>query len=142
MAIAQTHDADHTSAIPPHNIKRSVVSVIGWGILFGLLAWSWEGADMRPMSLINDAANMSQFASGFFPPNFLEWRMYFNEILITIQIAIWGTVLAVVLSIPFGIMSSVSWRNFFLKPSSRLTLARSRASAPPVRTRCMKSSMV
>ena len=65
MAIAQTHDADHTSAIPPHNIKRSVVSVIGWGILFGLLAWSWEGADMRPMSLINDAANMSQFASGF-----------------------------------------------------------------------------
>lgn len=121
MAIAQTHDADHTSAIPPYNVKRSVVNIIGWGILFGLLAWSWEGADMRPMSLVNDAANMSQFAAGFYPPNFLEWRMYFNEILITIQIAIWGTVLAVVLSVPFGIMSSeniVPW--WICQPTRRL----------------------
>ena len=121
MAMAQTQDIEHRSDVPPHDIKRSAMNIVGWGILLGLLMWSWEGADMRPMSLINDAANMSDFASGFFPPNFTEWRMYLNEIMITLQIAIWGTVLSIVFSIPFGIMSSeniVPW--WICQPTRRL----------------------
>jgi len=121
MAMAHAQDHDLQSVVPPHNLKRSTINVIGWGILFGLLTWSWEGADMRPMSLIKDAANMSDFAAGFYPPNFTEWRMYVNEILITIQIAIWGTVLAVGCAIPFGIMSSeniVPW--WICQPTRRL----------------------
>ncbi len=121
MTMAQPQNFNLTSDVPPHNLKRSVMNVIGWGVLFGLLTWSWEGADMRPMALINDAANMSDFASGFFPPKFTEWRMYVSEILITIQIAIWGTVLAIVCAVPFGIMSSeniVPW--WVCQPTRRL----------------------
>jgi phosphonate transport system permease protein len=71
-----------------------------------VLAGSWEGADMRPMALIDDAANMATYASGFFPPNFLEWEMYLREMLITFQIAVWGTALSVVCAIPFGLLSA------------------------------------
>jgi phosphonate transport system permease protein len=64
-----------------------------------LLIWSWEGADMRPLALFKDSANMAVFAREFFPPNFHDWRIYLDEMVITIHIAIWGTVLAV--SAPF-----------------------------------------
>ncbi|NDE05615.1 MAG: phosphonate ABC transporter, permease protein PhnE, partial [Flavobacteriia bacterium] len=40
----------------------------------------------------------------FFPPNFHDWRIYLNEMIITIHIAIWGTVLAIVCAVPFGLL--------------------------------------
>lgn len=92
--------------LPPRDLKRSATSIVMWGVAFVLLMMSWDGADMRPMALVNDAANMASFADGFFPPNFTEWRMYMNEMWITIQIAIWGTALSVVTAVPFGILSS------------------------------------
>ncbi len=107
--------------VPKKNLKRTATNIVGWGILFALLALSWEGSDMRPMDLIRDADNIVQYAAGFFPPDFTEWKMYVSEIWITMQIAIWGTFLAIVLSIPFGIMSSeniVPW--WICQPTRRL----------------------
>ena len=107
--------------LPPRNLKRSLGNIAGWAVLLSLLTWSWEGADMRPMALIEDASNMSEFAASFFPPDLTEWRLYVNEILITFQIAIWGTILAIVCAIPFGIMSSeniVPW--WVWQPTRRL----------------------
>ena len=31
---------------------------------------------MRPLDLWRDAGNMAQYARGFFPPDFGEWRHY------------------------------------------------------------------
>jgi len=79
----------------------------GWLILamiLALLAGSWHGADMRPLSLIEDSANMATFLSDFFPPNFRDWEVYLKEMIITIQIAVWGTALAIVLAIPCGLL--------------------------------------
>lgn len=61
---------------------------------------------MRPMALFSDAGNMATFAADFFPPNFDSFDLYLEEMLITIQIAVWGTVLAVIMAIPLGILSS------------------------------------
>lgn len=95
-----------TIEVPKTDAKRSISSLLMWGGIFALLALSWEGSDMRPMALWNHAENMQQFASGFFPPDMSQWKMYMSEIWITIQIAVWGTALSVVFSIPFGILSS------------------------------------
>lgn len=92
--------------LPPRDLKRSFGSLLMWGIMAALLTYSWNGADMRPMALIEDGANMGEFASGFFPPDLTEWRLYISEMIITIQIAIWGTALSVLTAIPFGILSS------------------------------------
>ena len=83
-------------------------TTIAWAVVLMLLIWSWSGADMRPMALFKDSANMAVFAADFFPPNFHDWRVYLDEMVITIHIAIWGTVLAVVCAIPFGLMSSAN----------------------------------
>ena len=107
--------------IPTKDKKRSALSLIGWAVLFMILATSWEGADMRPMDLISDASNMGEYAAGFFPPNFTDWKMYVEEIWITIQIAIWGTALSVVLSVPLGIMSSDNIAPWWIcQPTRRL----------------------
>ncbi len=92
--------------LPKPELKRSVMNVLGWGLFALILMWSWDGADMRPMELIRDSGNMVKFVEGFFPPNFVEWEIYAQEMLITIQLAVWGTVLAVICSIPCGILSS------------------------------------
>lgn len=63
----------------------SLTATMAWGAFFLLLIWSWEGADMRPLALVKDSANMGVFLKEFFPPNFHDWRVYLVELLITIQ---------------------------------------------------------
>lgn len=92
--------------MPPVYRKRTIVNLSLWSVLFAILAWSWDGADMRPADLVRDAGNMAAFAKGFFPPDFLEWKLYLAEMLVTIEIAVWGTFLAVVCAVPLGILSS------------------------------------
>ena len=99
--------ADTLEALmPPVHRKRTIINLLLWGVLFALLAWSWDGADMRPADLVRDAGNTAAFASGFFPPDFFEWRLYLSEMLVTVGIAVWGTFLTVVCAIPLGILSS------------------------------------
>ena len=117
---------DHVQAVPPLHAaarfpKHNIWQLAAWGFILALLAASWKGADMRPVDLFKDAGNMAEYASSFFPPNFREWRLYVNEMLVTLQIAVWGTALAVVLAIPCGLLSSsniVPW--WIYQPMRRL----------------------
>lgn len=90
--------------------------------LAGLLAWSAGPVEMgRWTYLFTDAGNMGEYLAGFLSPDFSEWRYYLGEMAVTIQIALWGTFLAVVLAVPFGILSSgnvTPW--FILHPVRRL----------------------
>lgn len=83
-----------------------MLTLLGWGGFIAFLSWAWQGAEMRPMDLIRERENMVDFVKGFFPPDFQEWQFYLQEIIVTLQIAMWGTVLAVLFSVPFGLLSS------------------------------------
>ena len=105
----------------PQPPKQSLFTVLAWGIALAMLAWAWQGADMRPLALVRDAANMGTYAAGFFPPDFTEWRGYLKEMVITLHIAIWGTALAIVCAIPCGLLCSrniVPW--WIYQPMRRL----------------------
>jgi phosphonate transport system permease protein len=79
---------------------------LGWVVVLAVLAWAWQGAEMRPLDLIKDAGNMGTFARDFFPPDFHDWRIYLKEMLVTLHIAVWGTVLAIVAAVPLGLLSA------------------------------------
>lgn len=101
--------------------KRSFAWHIAWALLLILLAASWEGADMRPFELVRDSGNMATYAAEFFPPDFTQWRMYVEEIVITLQIALWGTALAVLTAVPMALLASaniVPW--WIYQPMRRL----------------------
>lgn len=98
----------HLPTRPPRELKASLLRVFAYGLLAAILAWSWQGAEIRPLALITDAGDMARFAADFFPPDFREWRYYLQEIVVTLQIAIWGTVLAVICAVPFGLLSAAN----------------------------------
>ena len=79
---------------------------LGWAAILLVLGASWKGADMRPLELLRDSGNMAQYAGEFFPPNFADWKMYVQEMVVTLQIAVWGTALAVVSAVPLGLLAS------------------------------------
>ncbi len=79
---------------------------MGWAVFALLLGWSWFGAEMRPDTLVRDAGNMWHFAGDFFPPNFTDWKTYLREMVVTLHIAVWGTVLSILCAIPFGLLSA------------------------------------
>ena len=61
---------------------------------------------MRPLDLAKESGNLAKFLSEFVPPNVREWRAYLREMVVTLHIAVWGTVLAIVCAVPFGLLSS------------------------------------
>lgn len=107
--------------------RRGLGGMLAWGLLLGILVASWKGADMRPFDLFRDSANMAEYAAGFFPPNFREWRVYAHEMVITLQIAIWGTALAVLCAIPFGLLSAANIAPLWVRQPVRRLMDAARA---------------
>jgi phosphonate transport system permease protein len=91
---------------PPRDLKKGTIRIFLYALAIAILAWSYQGAEIRPMALIKDAGNMATFSADFFPPDFHEWRYYLDEIVITLHIAIWGTLLSVIAAIPFGLLAA------------------------------------
>lgn len=94
------------SSVRPPRTSLSVMLI--WAIVLAMLAMSWQGADMRPLDLLRDSGNMAKFAADFFPPNFRDWQTYLDEMLVTVQIALWGTALAVFMAVPLGLLCSAN----------------------------------
>ncbi|MGE0254370.1 MAG: phosphonate ABC transporter, permease protein PhnE [Alphaproteobacteria bacterium] len=90
--------------MPRRPLRQSAGYYLTWAVILLLLALSWDGADMRPGDLVAYSGNMGRFLEGFFPPNFHYWPEYLEEMLVTVQIAIWGTALAIVCAIPLGVL--------------------------------------
>ena len=114
------------SRIAPRDIrrdwKRTLVNGAMAAALCLALAWSWGPAEMgRWTYLFTDAGNMASYASGFAEPDFKDWHYYLSEMVVTIQIALWGTILAVIAAIPLGILSARNMAPWYvLQPIRRL----------------------
>jgi len=85
-----------------HKLKNFGVTTIVLLILIG----SYYGAEIDFGNLYEHSGNMVLYLKGFMQPDFLEWQDYLYQMLVTIQIAIWGTLLAIIFAVPFGILSS------------------------------------
>ena len=94
-------------AVPSHSLGRRARSWTLWIVLVALLVWSWGPAEMfRVTSLLTDWQNMAEFGRAFLHPNFHDWDSHFADMIVTVQIALWGTALAAVVGAPFGILAS------------------------------------
>lgn len=100
------HNVSVQQPVTPAATERGWSRLLVWGVICAVLAWSWQGAEMNPLALVKDGGNMATFLADFFPPDFSNWQFYAKEMVTTVQIALWGTLLALVLAIPFGILSS------------------------------------
>jgi phosphonate transport system permease protein len=108
--------------VPQRPLSHRLRAWLGWLFVFGLLAWSWSAAEMyRAGALVTDWRNMAEFGEAFLHPNFHDWDQYLSDMVVTIQIAIWGTALAVFLGIPFSILCSANvCPAWIVQPTRRL----------------------
>ena len=79
-----------------------------WLLAAVVLVWAWRGAEIRPFDLIRDSGNIATYARDFFPPDFRDWRIYAKEMIVTLQIALWGTLLAVIAAVPMALLCSTN----------------------------------
>lgn len=114
--------ASKAIAVPRHPLSQRLRSPLLWLLVVGFLVWSWSPAEMSKASnLFTDWRNMAEFGSAFLRPNFHEWELYLREMVVTIQIAAWGTALAVIFGIPCAILcSSNVCPQWIVQPMRRL----------------------
>jgi phosphonate transport system permease protein len=95
-------------AIPPPPVRPLVDRILDfvvWGGLLLLLLVSFGPAGIQklPMLLAN-SGNMREFSHDLLRPDFGLWTLYVAQMWLTIQIAVWGTGLAVLIAVPFGLL--------------------------------------
>jgi phosphonate transport system permease protein len=92
---------------PPVVPLRQKLGQLAAAVVFAaVLAWAWRGAELRPFELFTERGNMLSYLSGFLRPDFLDWRTYLAEMVVTLQIALWGTLLALVAAVPCSLLAS------------------------------------
>jgi phosphonate transport system permease protein len=90
-------------------------------IAAGVLVWAGIGAEIAPMRLLSSWSEMQDFIGAFASPEFGNWQQVGRQMLTTVQIAIWGSLLAVCGGVPFGILSSSNLTPFWIcQPVRRL----------------------
>lgn len=92
---------------PAKSAGAWALDVLIWGGLAILLLISIDAVDLGNLSrLITNSANIQHFAADLLRPNFADWRLFVGKMWETIQIALWGTFLAVFLGVPMGLAAA------------------------------------
>jgi phosphonate transport system permease protein len=92
---------------PRRSFAERLTSWLVWGGVAVLLAVSLRAVDIDRLPLLfSNSGNMAEFGRDFVRPDFTQWRLYVAEMLETVQMALWGTFLAVLFAVPFGLLSA------------------------------------
>jgi phosphonate transport system permease protein len=92
--------------IPTKPVYTRRIRIVALIISVGALIYSYRSLELNPLDLARYRGNMLDYVNGFLDPDFIYWREILKQMFITIQIAVWGTLLSVLCSVPFGLMSA------------------------------------
>ncbi|MFZ4066347.1 MAG: phosphonate ABC transporter, permease protein PhnE [Phenylobacterium sp.] len=92
---------------PSRPFGQRVFDFALWGGIIVLLIASFGPAEISKFPLLfSNSDNMRQFASGFLNPDFSNWRDLIEKMWLTIQMALWGTALAILIAVPMGLLGA------------------------------------
>ena len=94
-------------AAPSKSAASWGLDALVWGGIAVLLIYSIGDVDLGNLSLlVTNAENTRNFAVDLLRPDFTNWRQFVGQMWLTIQIALWGTFLAVFLAVPLGLAAA------------------------------------
>ncbi len=80
---------------------------IGYVILsIAILIYAGRLSDLDFVELFQGSGTMAEYIARYFPPDFSNWRSYFQDTLETVAMGIWGTLLSAILAVPLSILAS------------------------------------
>lgn len=106
---------DATIPAPPRRSASALAfDVLLWGGLLAILVISFRPAEIDKFpELFGDTERTSGFARQFFAPFgdpklflSMDWPLFIGKMWQTIQMALWGTALAVIVAIPLGLLGA------------------------------------
>ena len=104
-------------------IGERAFSLIVWGGLAILLLASFPAAEMgRFGDLVGGNGNLRRLASEFAHPDFSDWRLYLANMGLTLAMALWGTVVALVIAAPLGLAAARNLSPLWLQQPARRLL--------------------
>lgn len=75
-------------------------------VAIAALIYSGEKSDLSFIELAQGSGNMVEYISRYFPPNFTDWKFYLSDILETVGMGVWGTLMASIVAVPLSIMAA------------------------------------
>ena len=115
--------ASETLRPPRRSLRERAPDLLIWGGVAGVLLYSFGDVEMAKVTLLfTNSANMREFGADLLRPDFTHWKTYVAQMWLTVQIALWGTVLAVALAIPFGLACARNVAPFFIQQPMRIVM--------------------
>jgi phosphonate transport system permease protein len=92
---------------PTQPLRQRLTDLIIWGAVLGLLAVSIGPVELKRFPLLfKNSDNMRQLGQSFLNPDWSMAGLYVSNMWLTLQIALWGTALALMLAIPLGLAAA------------------------------------
>jgi phosphonate transport system permease protein len=92
-------------AAPPRvaHVGRNALATVALALV---LAAAARVIELRPLELLRDAGNIAVFLRGYLHPSFGNLGEYAWQCVVTVCIALWGTLLAIAIAIPLGLLGA------------------------------------
>lgn len=102
LAVLHAGPAPHAPA-RRSDVGRNLGLMLLLAVALGIAA---RAIELRPLELARDIGNIAVFLRGYLNPSFTHVGEYAWHCGITVAIALWGTVLAIFIAVPLGIMGA------------------------------------
>ncbi|MCU0987727.1 MAG: phosphonate ABC transporter, permease protein PhnE [Acetobacteraceae bacterium] len=94
------------AGLPARLERPGILAFLLWVAALALVVTSFKGVGFSASEFVKGLPQMARFASGLFPPSLERIEPVLWSLLETFQMAIAGTVIGVLLSVPFAILSA------------------------------------
>src|SRR4029434_1594856 len=93
----------------PSSARRTILATGPPAVVFALATVSELPArviELRPLELLRDAGHIGVFLKGYLNPSFAHVGEYAWQSVVTLCIALWGTLLAIAIAVPLGLLGA------------------------------------
>ncbi len=108
---------------PVTPVRQRLLDWVVWGALAVLLVVGFQATELHNApKVFTNARNMSEFGGAFLRPDFQDWPTLVRLMWLTLMIALWGTVLAMVIAVPLGLLCARNVTPWFIQQPVRLVV--------------------
>lgn len=99
---------------PPEVRRRQLTRWLAWAAVLLVIGLSFQGSEINLKTLYDGLGNRWRYIfgdptrpnSGFFPPDFSKGGVYLTQMLLTVKMAVLGTVGAILLALPLSFLAA------------------------------------
>jgi len=99
--------SDSADALEPpvRPLTERGLDLLVWGGIAVLLILAFRPVDIGRVGLLfTNSGNIREFSRELARPDFARWPLFVSQMWLTVQIALWGTFLAVIIAVPLGLL--------------------------------------